>query len=375
MPERESMGGTTGETTGTYFDGVSARAQPVSLRLTDRLEIAGPDVRLGWSFLDLVAGDTVAPLSRVGPRGDPARVEFSDAVFAETLDARCPDLHRGDSGDGGGRWRIALWSIAAGVSVILLAIYGVPAIAVRLAPLVPAGIEARLGTAVDGQIVRLLGDPPPCENAPARAILDRLVARMTEARSLPAEVLVSVRAHTTANALTLPGGRVVVLSDLIEKAATPDEFAGVLAHEFGHVAARDPMRALIAASGTSFLLGLVLGDLTGSTVIVAVGQAAVSAGYSRDAEHAADAYSVEVMRRAGGDAAALATMLERIAGDEGGDHPGAFLRSHPFTTERVARIRALAGPDAVGRRILDEAEWRTLRRICRAAGGSDDADR
>lgn len=352
---------------GTYLDGLSARAHPVTLRLADRLEIDGPGIRLAWAFADLVAGDTVPPLVRIGPRGSPARVEFTDPTLAETLTARCPDLHRSDESGSGGTARLVLWSLAAGLSMILLAIYGVPALAARLAPLVPTAIEKRLGNAVDGQVGRLLGDPSICDEPAARAVLDRLVARMIAGSGFPDAPLVSVRRHALANALTLPGARVLVLSDLIAKAQSPDEFAGVLAHEFGHVAAHDPMRALLAAGGSSFLLSLVLGDLTGSTILIATGQAAISAGYSREAENAADAYAVAMMRRAGGDAAALATILERIAGDADQGTVATFLRSHPMTRERAQRIRTLAGPDAGGRRILTDADWTRLKGICRSA--------
>ncbi|WP_018044579.1 M48 family metallopeptidase [Methylobacterium sp. 88A] len=350
---------------GTYYDGLSARAHPVTLVLEDSLEITGRDLRLAWTLADLAAGDTAAPLMRVGPAGRAERVDFTDETLAAALKDRCPDLYRTDSSASGGRLRLVLWSIAAGISVIGLAIYGVPAIAVGLAPVIPAAIEARLGGAVDGQIGKILGDPPVCDDAPARAVLDRLIERMTADAGLPVDPVISVRRHAIANALTLPGGRVVVLSDLIDQSRTPDEFAGVLAHEFGHVAAHDPMRALLAASGSSFLLSLVLGDLTGSTIVVAVGQAAISAGYSREAENAADSYSVEVMRRSGGDATALATILERIAKDDEKPEFAGLLRSHPFTVERANRIRAMAGSETVGRRILDETDWTTLKGICR----------
>ncbi|HEX8416104.1 MAG TPA: M48 family metallopeptidase [Methylobacterium sp.] len=360
------------EAVGTYFDGLSARPHPVSLRLTDRLAITGRDLRLDWDLATIAASETPPPITRIGVVGSAARVEFADEALAAGLAARCPDLHRAEANDGG-RWRIALWSMAAGCSVLLLAVFGAPALAVRMAPLVPAGIEARLAAAVDGQILRLLGDPPECRDAPARAVLDRLVARMIEGHDLPAAIQLGVRRHAMANALTLPGGRVIVLSELIAKARNPDEFAAVLAHEFGHVAVRDPMRSLLQASGTSFLLSLVLGDLTGSTVIVGIGQAVISAGYSRDAERAADAYAVGMMTRAGGDGAALATILERIAKDD--DTGGGLLRSHPFTTERAGRIRALAGTDSAGRRILAETDWAVLKGICRGSESRADPDR
>lgn len=350
-------------TAGTFFDGISARPRPVTLRLTFRLELLGADVSRDWSLLDLRAAEAAPPLMRINHAPSPESVEFTDAPFAEALTARCPDLNRTESG--GGLTRLVLWSIAAGVSVLLTAIYGVPAASNLIAPLVPQAVESQLGRSVDAQIVSLLDDPPLCNEAAARAVLDRLTARLAEGMALPATPQVSVRRHTVANALALPGGRVILLSDLIDRARSGDELAGILAHEFGHVAARDPMRAVITAGGTSFLLSLVLGDLTGSTVLVTVGQAAISAGYSRDAERAADAYAVAAVKRAGGDGAALAAILERIT-DAKDEKPDAisFLRSHPFTAERAARIRSLAGDKPAGSGILSEAEWQSLQGIC-----------
>ena len=355
---------------GRWFDGRSAAPHDVILRLAERLEITGPDVHRDWNLDDLRAGEAQPPLLRLGIAGDPGQVEVVDATFAAILAVRCPDLRkRGDTA--GGTWRLVVGSLAAGVAILLTVAFGLPLAAGFLAPLVPDGVEARLGAAVEGQVLDLMGDPPACADPAGRAVLDRLVARLAAGRGLPSDLAVTVRRHATANALTLPGARVVVLSELIAKARSADEFAGVLAHELGHVALRDPTRALIQASGTSFLLSLVLGDLTGSTVIVALGQAALSAGYSRDAERAADAYSVATMQAAGGDAAALATMLERIAKDDAESDPD-FLRTHPFTRERAATIRAQAGAASSVRRILSEAEWGQLRRICPGATAAPD---
>ncbi len=351
-------------TTGLYFDGRSARAHAVRLRLGERLEIAGETARLDWSLLDLRAAETAPPLARIGHAEHPGSVEFEDAAFAEALAARCPDLRRTRGGTG--LPRLVLWSVAAGVSVLLTAIYGVPAAANLLAPLVPPSLEARLGQAVDTQIVGLLGDPPLCEAPEARAVLDRLVGRLAETMALSPPPQVNVRRHATANALALPGARVIILSDIITKAKSADEFASILAHEFGHVVARDSVRSVIRAGGTSFLLSLVLGDLTGSTVLVAIGQTALAAGYSREAERAADRAAVAGVDRAGGDGRALAAILERIT-EKHDETPGGltgFLRSHPYTAERAAAIRATPGGQAGGGALLSEADWQSLRGIC-----------
>ncbi len=44
------------------------------------------------------------------------------------------------------------------------------------------------------------------------------------------------------NAFALPGGKVYLLNGLLNLARSPDEIAGVLAHELGHVQHRDGMR-------------------------------------------------------------------------------------------------------------------------------------
>ncbi|RVU21565.1 M48 family metallopeptidase [Methylobacterium oryzihabitans] len=354
------------EAEGRYFDGTSARPHPVSLRLDDRLRIDGSDLTRDWNPLDLRAGDSVPPLMRVGPAGAAERVEFSDAALAAALAQRSPDLHRRE--EAGSVLRLVLWSVAAGVSVLLVALFGVPHLARVLAPLVPDAVESRLGAAVEPQVLRLLGNPPACAEPAGRAALDRLVARLVAAApaggALPADLAVGVRRHGMANALALPGARVILLSNLIARATSPDEVAAILAHELGHVGVRDPTRSLIRSSGTSFLLSLVLGDLTGSTIVVAVGEALLSAGYSRDAERAADAYAVDLMGRAGGNGAALADILERIAGDDKESGSLDWLRSHPVTRERAAAIRAQAGPEAPARRIMPPEEWAALKGIC-----------
>ena len=54
------------------------------------------------------------------------------------------------------RRKVVFWSIAATVSLLVVAVFGVPAIATQLAPLVPYRIEHLLGNAVDKQVRSML---------------------------------------------------------------------------------------------------------------------------------------------------------------------------------------------------------------------------
>ena len=92
------------------------------------------------------------------------------------------------------------------------------------------------------------------------------------------------------NAFALPGGKVFVLKGLLDKAESPDELAGILAHELGHLKHYDNMRGLIYNGGTSFLIGLLFGDVTGSSAVIFASRSVVEASYSREAETAADTF-------------------------------------------------------------------------------------
>src|SRR5438067_12246092 len=101
------------------------------------------------------------------------------------------------------------------------------------------------------------------------------------------------------NAFALPGGRVYVLSGLLAQAQSPDELAGVLAHEFGHVVRRDGLRRLIRDGGTACLVGLMFGDVTCSGVVLMADRIVRSAAHTRTAQEEADAFAVTVMHPPG----------------------------------------------------------------------------
>ncbi len=165
------------------------------------------------------------------------------------------------------------------------------------------------------------------------------------------------------NAFALPGGNVYVLQGLLDKATNADELAGVLAHEFGHVAHRDGLRMLIENGGTSFLAGLLFGDITGVGVVLTLGRTLIDARYSRSAESAADAFAIQVMADLGRSPKPMGELLLRITGNEK-DNPLAIFASHPITAERVAAFNnvsnAVTGPE-----ILSAQEWRALKDICK----------
>jgi Zn-dependent protease with chaperone function len=261
-------------------------------------------------------------------------------------------------------------SLAAVVSLIFTAIIGVPVLATRVTPLVPIEVEQKLGNAVDGQIrasldTKHLGAAFVCgtgaNGAAGRAALDKLVGKLKTAAALPYPVRVDVVRRPDFNAFALPGGHIYAFQGLIDRAQTPDEVAGVLAHEMGHVAHRDGTRTVLQAAGLSFLFGMMLGDFVGGGAVVIAAKTLVRSSYSRRVEAQADIYSVGLMRKVGGDPRALAVILARVAADK--DEGIKILADHPDTKDRVIAIDAIA-PAGPTTPLLGAADWAALKQIC-----------
>ena len=351
--------------TGIFFDGTSSRRRMVTLVLGDRLEFNHAGQALGsWDYDDLRRADAPAGVFRVSCAAAPAlaRLETRDREFAAQVISRCTRLDENRLG-GRGVAGIVGWSLAAAISLVLIVLFGLPFAADRLAPLVPQRLEARLGEVAEAQVRQLFGGRI-CAQGAGQAAFVKLVGSVLKASEIDSSVQIAVLNNPVPNAFAFPGARIYLLSGLLARAENPDEIAGVLAHEIAHLRHRDSIRNLIYEGGTSFLIGVLFGDVTGSGALIFVSRSMVTASYSRDAEQGADAFSMEVMHRLGRSAKAMGELMLRVTGKQV-DNSLSLLSSHPLTEDRLAEMRRQDRPIS-GPPLLTTQEWRSLKAICGA---------
>jgi Zn-dependent protease with chaperone function len=346
-----------------YFDGTSSKRRVVTLRLADGLEIEADGRRIAtWPYTDIRRADSPSGKLRVGcvSASQLARLEIRDAALAAELVVRCGKLDENVLGRRGVA-AIVGWSLAATVSIVLVVLFGVPLAADRLAPLVPASFERRLGEVADSQ-VKLVFNGKVCDGQAGQRAFEKLVHQLRDAAGMDTSVQSGVLSTPIPNAFALPGGKVYVLNGLLEKAENVDEVAGILAHELGHLKHRDSLRGVIHNGGTSFLIGLLFGDITGSSALIFASRTLVTASHSREAEHAADAFAIETMHKLGRPTRPMGELMFRITGKEGGKGMS-LVSSHPLSEDRLARMsredRSASGPP-----LLTAEEWRALKSIC-----------
>jgi beta-barrel assembly-enhancing protease len=144
------------------------------------------------------------------------------------------------------------------------------------------------------------------------------------------------------NAFALPGGFVFVYTGLIKLASDEDEFAGALAHEIAHVAARH-MACRASQEQVARIAGVIPSILLGGLGGAAARQAANVAGpmafrsFSRHDEAEADYLGVQYMYAAGYDPTGAVSILEKLealqktkAGAGGG-----LFSTHPASSDRI----------------------------------------
>ena len=304
-----------------------------------------------------------------GSYGEPVRIEKNDSNERLVVDS--PDFLDALQQHGIAKPHLALdlhsWQAVLLCSLAIVAIAGfmylrgVSWASEYAVQYLPPAFEDRLGRA----IVNLLApEDTRCTDPKEVARLEPVFQRLQAAVGTKQKFTVYYVDQKVVNAFAAPGGYVVVFRGLIEQAGSPEELAGVLAHEMQHVLLRHSARALAREFSGQALLALMAMDSSGTPAALQYGAQLTNLSYQRGDEAAADANGTDMLVRARIEPNGLITFfgrLERLAPDSG----SSFLSSHPATKDRVealkARVQSL--PDN-WEPIMTPEEWQRARNIC-----------
>jgi len=249
-----------------------------------------------------------------------------------------------------------------------------------IARMLPQQTREAMGRSV---VAQLTGHMKQCESGPGRIALDRLTRRLTSAapdNAAPVRVLMVDWALV--NAFATPGGQIIMTRGLVQKAASPDEVAGVLAHEIGHTIELHPEAGLVRAMGLSAAAQIVFAGTTSTAANI--GLLLTQLRYTRVAEREADAHAMRLLKNAGISTKGFGDFFERLepklsnpvakTEDDKKDEnkkkvslgsrifASEILRSHPLTADRLALVRAQ--PTYAATPALSDEDWRALREMC-----------
>lgn len=265
-----------------------------------------------------------------------AALDVGDPEFLNALEKVNPRVARGQAPETTSEFalRLGLLFVTLMAAAVAILWAGIPLMTLMLAKAVPANVEDSLGTTTIDSIA------PPAqrrEDAALNAILGRLAKAAPPSRYTFHAYVVD---QPVVNAVSAPGGYIVIYRGLLDHLHGDDEVAAVLAHEMQHILRRHGLQALIRSVSFASAFSLITGDPAGA--LAQSGGTLTTLHHQRGDEASADREGFALLKAAGYHPEAMISMLETLdklqVGEPALVH---YLSTHPATRDRIARLHDL----------------------------------
>lgn len=349
------------------FDGQSAASHDVTVSVSaNGLAITGaPGQARQWTFSGLEAASPVrnGETLRLKHTSEPnARLNLPAGLAADQVLEHA--IHLASGFNPAKALKFAAF-VVVGLTLLVAAGYAMLNIAPqKVAAIMPAEWRDKLADHTEKAFIK---DAKQCDNPAGKLALAAIAGRVAAASAETPDFSVRVFDMPFINAFALPGGRVVLTGKLIQNADSPEEVAGVIAHEIGHTAYLHPEASLVRNIGLQLLINLGTGGSGGDTLGNVAGLLTMLQ-YSRDAEREADEYAVKVLTGGSIDPKGLRHFFEKLNKKEWSIVTGkwkdlsSMLSTHPGTKERIEFIKPLPAGEA--REVVPPVQWKALKKIC-----------
>jgi len=346
-----------------YYDGISAVRYPATV------ELGAAELNIGlrekpalvWPYATLrFAAD--------GTYGEPVRIENgpAEALVIESHDfveaLRQHGMKRRTFPLDLRSWQAVLLCCIA-IALIATVLYTslVRLASEEAARFMPAGMERRLGNSV---VAILAPEQSRCADSAHR--LQPVVDRLQAATGSKQQFQVIYVNQGIVNAFAAPGGSIVVYRGLLDVSQTPEEFAGVLAHEMQHVLLKHSTRALAREFSGRALLSLMAIDAGGTPSAIQASVRLANLSYQRSDEEAADLAGAALLARAHVRTDGLAIFLRRLESNSPVRGSGFnYLSNHPATEDRIDALASENRKFSQNSTPLMTAEqWAAAREVC-----------
>lgn len=350
-----------------YFDGKTAAGHDVEAEFSAQgVAIRGAAVNVSWPVRDLRVADRDGREIRLKSIRDAAARLVVPASAEDRIWTVLPGLF---SGDGERRRMTALISalVAGAAAVAALVFFGAPAASGPLAERTPKDFEIQMGENVAGQVNLFL---KPCGDGNGVGTLSGVIEDMALKGEVGFPIRFQLVRNSAPNAFALPGGQVMATSGLLEAVGDDQEaFLAVMAHELGHVRARDSLKAIYRNAGAGVVLDIVTGGSGAAQQAVIIAGQLNQLRHTRKQEAAADDAAAEILIASSLDPAALARAFDAILSavtteEDERDLPD-WASSHPDTRARIEKAKARA--KAGGPPPLSAEDWAAITKACSGA--------
>ena len=311
-----------------------------------RIQNVQADEDVFWNIKDIYSDyqeDSSSFILRYGKKHPYEYLEFQSADAYDRIRIRYPFRKWTVEEGFFGRYPLAVAAIAFGAFLaLILGLYLmlVPRLADGLANRVSIEWETELGSKLSAGAV-----PTAQVDTSKSQLLDSFFL------AIKIETPYPIRIHyvrdTILNAFAMPGGTIVIYEGLFDRLESPEALAGLIGHEYTHVAFRHSLKSMFRSLSSYFLLSAVLGDISGLAGILAENANSIrNLSYSRKFEREADAHSADLLIERKINLKGMLDLFQvfREEAKKGGRVPE-FLSTHPVTDDRIVYIQERINKD------------------------------
>ncbi|AOP34708.1 hypothetical protein A0128_13105 [Leptospira tipperaryensis] len=253
----------------------------------------------------------------------------------------------------------------------------------RLYIFVPESADKSLGNLI-GE--RFEANYSECKNRKLRYSIEK-ITRTILPKKRKDQYSIHVLRSADINAFALPGGKIYILSGLIQESKTPEEIAAILAHEISHVDERHGIRQLIRLLGISIVIKLAIGlgfdDIGSLETITEIVNTLTILRYSREFEEEADTNAFEILKKSGVGVKGFIDFFEREEAklvsdkkpqskkntkkEEKDWDPAKILdwfSTHPDNQTRIQKAKEFSKGIRTRKREIQIENWETIRESC-----------
>jgi Zn-dependent protease with chaperone function len=225
--------------------------------------------------------------------------------------------------------------LLAGVVGIIVGLYFFLGLAVNvIVPYISPGVEQKMAV----PFMRSMGTMErSSENIQLlQKLLDTIQGQCAQ---LPYTFTVYTQESARLNAVSLPGGNIVVFTGLLKKIESENELAFVLAHEMGHYMDRDHLRGIGRALIFMMISAMLLGPDSGAGNLLVQSLNITEMAFSRNQETRADEFAVNALNCFYGHVGGATTFFDKIGAEDDTGSLGHYFSTHPESRERISHLK------------------------------------
>ena len=187
------------------------------------------------------------------------------------------------------------------------------------------------------------GDPKQVE-------LQRLVDELRKCIHIAYPLKVQLLELDDANALAFPGGRIIVLSGLLDKVQSENGLSFILAHELAHFKNRDHLRGMGRGIVLTAMVASLAGPGSNLSQLLAPAAGLSQARYSQERESMADQQALQALDCYYGHVGGATEFFEAMKPDKKKRSTviKKYFASHPEAVQRIDNLHRLAKELSLG---------------------------